>query len=702
MPGIPGFGGGGMQNPAKVENSSALDEDGYETIEVRQPLAGLYDQGNIFAIPNEGLTKALNVTLSSLALEKRPGRVQVGEKLDDVASPPEALLTCHWGYQHVTKCSRDILRVNGQYLMKLINSDPSPANWTWKGAVSGTNPPTAADIIGNGVNLGTAVQKAQRIHYADGGALRRMYEPSDCGSPPSAPKILPWGSILDPLPAPTILDTPALLGGNLTDNRRYSMKYQLIDPDTGFKTSASLVSNVSVLLGVNSPPNTTMLPFTIPAIPTWTPNWSILRVFRSPGAVDPSVPASWKFEMDHEGIARLDIYGHIGGLLRIPDGDLGDLIDEPSGMIPPCRYVLYDPQGDRVVAFGDKDNPNVVYWSEDGNFGNFPTKNQTPPIEDNYGDPLTGGAVLRGRIYLMKQRGGIFVATPDSIGSYSIDKITNAVGCVSFHSIVNRGTRLYWLSFEGAIEFAGDSPVNISDQKIRNLMQRLATSNLYEECYGIEERKSGSQNIIWNVIDPADGLAYHLVFDLSLRAWTIHLAGVGEDAAGGTDRVMWNVLDDDDGDNAMHVYTGDRTGRCFRLGTDTFGAEVWDDNGHDYTFDGRTPWFGNGIDCYVPRYMDFLLAIAPSGVTNGKVRVGLYVDGEPDEKHFREYVIKDSNSSPRLYLRRRFRCDSKRSPCGMFQFAITHTFGGGAVKIPWYQIKLSREERPPRGEEFGE
>jgi hypothetical protein len=680
---------------SKYGYAHSEEEEAYETITVSQPLSGFHALGTPFLVPAEGGEVAMNVTFESLAIEKATGRVQIGDPILVAGSTPGSNLNIHqcmWGYQHVTKAGvRTLIRVNGMQLYKLLDTDPDPNLWRWVGAVSGVIPATADDVLGNGTALGTAVQKNDRIHYADGGLKRLMWIPG----PPS--RIVPWGSDLV-LQAGTITGE-IQTGGFLLSNRRYSFAYQLINADTGFKSALSPASNVVEIAG---PGDQSQLAITIPKVENWTPDWSIIRIARSTGAVPPSDPAAWFTEYDIEGVENLDIYDHMGGILRILDGDLGTEITDTSEMIPRARYVLYDPNGDRCIAFGNPEDPNVMYWSEDGDFGSFPSTNQTAPIEDNDGDPLAGGAVLLGRIYLIKRRRGIFQVTPAFGGGYAVEKITNAVGCVGHHTIVTRGAALYWLSDEGAIEFVGQDPKNISDEKIRMFMRRIATSSKYVNAYACEERRSGSAIIHWEVKDPLDGGIYRLTFDLHLRAWALRrlASGDGVDPNDGLTimaRVLWHVLDDDDGDNSFHIYEGDSDGRCWRLGSDVDGTPVYHNGGADYTFEFKTPWFGNGLDTYVPRFLDFLYAVTPPGLNAGALHVSLYLDGKTAEFHGADYRLYDTDETDRQFLVDRFRCPSLGSPCTMFQFGFRHTSRDGAVKIPWYQVKLSVDAPRLRG-----
>jgi hypothetical protein len=301
---------------SKYGYAHSEEEEAYDTVTVAQPLSGFHALGTPFLVPAEGADVAMNVTWESLCIEKATGRVQIGDAIAVAGSTPGSNLNIHqcmWGYQHITKAGvRTLIRVNGMQLFKLIDTDPDPNVWRWVGAVSGVIPATADDVLGNGVNLGTAVQKNDRIHYADGGLLRRMWIPG----PPS--RIVPWGSDLV-LAAGTITGE-IQTGGFLLSSRRYSFAYQLINADTGFKTSLSPVSNVAQIAGAG---DQSQLAITIPKVENWTPDWSIIRIARSTGAVPPSDPAAWLTEYDIEGVENLDIYDHMGGILRILDGDLG-------------------------------------------------------------------------------------------------------------------------------------------------------------------------------------------------------------------------------------------------------------------------------------------------------------------------------------------------------------------------------------------
>lgn len=685
---------------ANAQRALGLTEDGekgfFEVIEVGAPLAGLYDLGQPFALPPEALARSTNNVFNSLALEKRKGNARIGNGL--------SFLRCEWGGQYQMtypvsppNAHPTHFRVNGGRLYRLVDSTAAPATWTWVGAASGVaDPGTSADDISSSGLLGTAVVRANKLFYASGGTMRKVFLLTGTNA------IVDWGSNVTPT-AGTI-DTEAAVGGFLLSNRRYSFRYQYINTVTGFKTPYAPASNVWLTTNVG---DTVLLNITIPAVAGLDATWSILRIARSPGAVDPAVPAEWKFEKDLTG---QNPAAPVVTTLTIPDGNLGaDSIVDVYPVAPRARYLLYDPNADRLILFGDPTAPNVVYWTEAGNYGNIPPVNQTPPVDDNNLDPLTGGfSGLNGTIYLMKQGAGIYELASTIAGGYAPRKITNAAGCISFHSIVCRGSALYWLSTEGAIEFLGQEPVNISDDRIRRLMAELMASTTTVSrtvnCYGMEVRRPGVAAIDWIVPVPGQlDRSYHIRYDLNLRAWTFL-------DYTGTDKAQWMVYDGDAGYNDARPFTntyenfvGDVDGSVYKLERNGVCEPVYSDAsvfGGNYLWDVRTPWFGNGIDTYIPRYFDFLLGVVPVGLSSGTVRVSLYTDGDETERHFKEFVLRDTTdpkNGKKLYVRERFRMNAEVSRCTMFQIGLKHSVTNGAPVVPWYRILYKIDPCPPRG-----
>lgn len=676
------------------------EEKDFQVITITSPLGGLYDLGNIFPIPADGLTKAQNNTFRRLALEKRPGIKEVGQRLN-------TSIECKWGGQYkmtngasppaaqLTMLRANAVLSTGVLLYKLVDwFSSNPDNWYFVGVCSGDQQGTAADFIASGLNYGTVVVRSGILYYADGGSDRKcfIFTPAT---------IKNWGLNWSTPAAGTIASEATSGDGYLLTGRNYSFKYQVIDEQTGFKSQLSAVSNVfkTTLAG-----DDVTLTGSVPAQGGLPNGTYTVRIWRSTGAVPPSVPASWLFEKDYEGITNLGTTSQTITLNAL-DGDIGPTeATEVYPQAPRGQFVMYDPSGDRALLFGDPTAPNVVYWSEDGNFGNWPPIQQTAPIEDDDGDPLNGGWVgLNGRVFVMKRRRGVYELVQSVNGAYTPQKLTNAFGCWSHFSIACRGTSLYWLTLEGAVEFNGSEIKNISDDKIRRLFEVFAKAESeaidYVPPYAIDQRQPGSPTIEWVVRDPTTQGIYRMIYNIPLQNWTM----MNSDSGIGYN-VQFHARDHvaGVGDGLEHIYLGDSDGRIRRLGSDMDANEIFYDEyqgiQREYTWDVRTAWYGNGLDTHIPRYCDFLMQTVPASEANGDVTVSLYVNGNDTEQHSLAFPIPTTTEFPdQLYVRYRFRCDSKKLPCNMFRFGFKHTVANGHPIIPWMQFKYTVDAPRLRG-----
>lgn len=675
------------------------EEEDFELITISSPIGGLYDIGNIFQVAVNGLSLSQNVTFENLALEKRPGLKEVGQKLTDS-------IRGNWGGQYVMPNDESppveqltMLRANGVFslnsrLFKLVDWESTdPDDWRWKGVISNTEQGTSADNIGDGFGYATVIVQAGRMYYADGGGARKVFIFS--------PKqIVTWGLNVTTPAAGTIASESSGGTGYLLTGRKYSYKYQIISELTGFKSQLSAESNVfeTTLAGDN-----VALAGVVPAQAGLASGTYTVRIARSTGSVPPSPPAAWLFEKDYTGITNLATVP-LNVTLEKFDGDLTQQLTEVYPTAPRGKYVLYDPSGDRAILFGDPENLSVVYWSEDGNFGNWPPVQQTPPIEDDNGDPLNGGFVgLNGRVFIMKRRKGVYELVQTVNGAYSPQKLTNAYGCWSHYSIVNRGTSLYWLTLEGAVEFNGSEFNNISDDKIRRLFETFAKAESeaieFLPPYGIDQRKPGLPTIEWVVRDPTTNGEYRMIYNVRLKNWSLQSSesGIGYS-------VQWLARDAQPGigDGLDHLYISAADGSLRRYGSDMNANVIYYDEQdgieREYTWNPKTVWFGNGIESYIPRYLDFLMKVVPEEEANGQIVVSLYVDGHETPQHQKPYPIPNSTDYPDVqFVPVRFRCDSHKSPCRIFRFGWAHFDADGHPMIPLYQIKYSLVEPRLRG-----
>jgi hypothetical protein len=666
------------------------------SLEIDRPLAGLHDNGSVAGIPNEGATVADNVCFDNNCIEKGQGRTQLGNQIVDT-SPP-GLASCHAGWQYGEVGGRKTMyRVNGIYLYRLRTTTGSPPvestdpdDWVWVGAISGLEDAIESDIIGSGVNLGTFIQWAHRIHYADGGEIRSMFDPTD----EDGPQIGPWGSPFGVLAGANVEGVND--SGSKLNVRRYTFKYTFYDPEVGRESNSSEVSEPADTV-VTSPADTSSVALIIPPNDNWEPNWSTLRIYGSPGAIIPGLdPTEWFLEEEIEGVSNFDIWEHLVWLYK-GDDELDETRPAPddNAMIPRGRYVLISPSGNYVVVFGDPDNPNTYYWSKKGNPWAFPPEQQEDVAPDD-SDELRGGFCILGHIYLLKRNRGIYMLTETGSNGFSKVRLTDDFGCVSHHSIVvAQGTRAYWLSTKGAVEFLGQSPRIISEQ-ISELYERLATSGAFLDAAGIHNRQAKKPIVTWLVRDPDDGLTHHLVYDYQRGAWTYSLPGDPDvDASGVRDRCAWLG---EDGDGTFAVYTGDTTGRCFRLRRSIeaevnsaghlvwSGTDIYTANGYDYEWRFSTPWFGDGITSVIPEEVLWEWESCPDLQDEGLVTVNVYRDGEAVPFDSKAYQLP---AGVKITQAGRHRC--KSGAARRFRIEWVHSVQNGRPKISHYVVGAKPE-----------
>lgn len=631
---------------------------------VRRPAGGLNDAVNLDQASVEDASVSTNVVYDRAAIEKRTGRAQIGQTL---TTHTRCNFLFHYRKKDGTTKLVGVFDAGSGtgYLYWLDPADTSgSADGTWKGVISGATPATSADAFCDGARLGTAVQYAQRIHYCDGGTLKKMFDGSE---------IQDFGILTSTLAAPTF-EGEVLTGGNLLGNMTYKCKYSYRDPDTGFTSNPS---TASAGLLTTTGANTRRIHVKIPANSEWQEDYSTIRLYRTVGD-----GSTYLFDHDVTGIERLDTLDHMVGFLEKADGDLGAAAPSDQSPIPTAKYIVAF--GNRMIAAGDPNAPSTFYYSNDLDPGAWPAAN-AQAVEDNDGNPITGLFVMLGRLYILKQS-GIYMATPTSTEAgiaWRVDTITRDFGCISHHSIVVYNATAYWLDTKGAVEFNGTTPTNISDPRIRDTFTTFAGSTSFAEAYGIHDRQADKQYIRWKVTHPTDGYSRHLIYDVPNRSWTIEDPGDhAGDSSGRKDRVFTLVKDTA---GRFWVYSGDSSGRVFRLRTNASGTTLWADNGVAYTMDWRSPWFGDGRGKHVPHYIDFELEASPSGASTGNLTVSLYMDGETTAERSATYALftQAAGTDPKTKV---FRFNCPVAECRRFQVGFSHSSTAGSVKILRYWV----------------
>lgn len=640
-----------------------------QTADVRAPVGGLVDTPVMELLQDDQATISLNVVYDRLGIEKRLGRIQVA---DVIATDTVCNLVYH--YRNRDDSINLLLRVNDPntfnpgHLYKRVGAN-------WVGFTSGTNPGGATDVISNGNALCTAVQHADDLYIADGGANRWMVRDGTA--------IERWGYNGIALPAGT---NGANMNGSLTAAGVYLWVYTLYNPTLGLETNPSAVSaSFTAAADPNDGKN-----ITVPAlgVGNWDPRFTKIRLYRTTAG-----GGKYLFEKevtivgDPETVAQTST-------LTVSDASLGSEVAFDNDAPPALQYLtLYNKR-----VFGvNPANPSSLLWSKESNPGAWPVVN-AEDVEKDAGDPITGLFVLYGKLYCLKRSAGVFMVVSEGTGAtstFTVVKLTGDFGCISHWSIVVVENWAYWLDPKGAVRFNGSQVENISDQKIRQTFQRFARSTSFgpffssgrpvgPAAFGIHDRRPDKQYVRWILTDPDDGFRYHLIFDVSRQSWFTFVAGtVDAPATGTTDRVA--ALFKDTAGRSW-VITGDETGRAFRLDTDESGNPVYTDNGFPFLFDWASRWFGDGILQMLPLKLFLVLERAATGKKNGPLTVSWGFDGDAtiDPGRTQQVLLKDAVDTVKTIFP--VKLNVGRRWCHRWRFRLQHSAANGDVKIPRFRV----------------
>lgn len=191
---------------------------------------------------------------------------------------------------------------------------------------------------------------------------------------------------------------------------------------------------------------------------------------------------------------------------------------------------VYEGSTDAAAVYTIKDDrdPYEVFWSEPGLPNNWPVTNSLKGVYSKDGKGITGiYAAFESLIIFTRQ--AVWRLTGYDAASFQLQLVTDKAGCVSGHTVVMDGERMYWLGPDAVYGWSGTGdPVDLSEphtadpQVIRGITATMARLSLAHAHRAAAVYDEFNNEIRFHV--PLDGEAtnrYSLV--LSLQTGTFSL-----------------------------------------------------------------------------------------------------------------------------------------------------------------------------------
>jgi hypothetical protein len=166
------------------------------------------------------------------------------------------------------------------------------------------------------------------------------------------------------------------------------------------------------------------------------------------------------------------------GVQSKPFKEDGDVVDEQTSGVKKCNRIRL--HKDRLVLFGDPDEPTQMYFSDLDNPAYFPQVN-TLRFDTGKQEPIT--TVVRLHDYLVVfSKTMIHVLTGRTTEDFSISLINDSIGCVAPRSAVLTGNVITFLSEEGVFSLRPSTfkldQLNVQrvDVKIKNQIKKSSNA----------------------------------------------------------------------------------------------------------------------------------------------------------------------------------------------------------------------------------
>lgn len=180
----------------------------------------------------------------------------------------------------------------------------------------------------------------------------------------------------------------------------------------------------------------------------------------------------------------------------------------------------------QAYVIEDNRDPYEVFWSEPGLPNNWPVTNSLKGVISRDGKGITGlYAAFESLIVFTRQAVWRLSGTGPL---FSVSLVTDKCGCVSGHTVVMDGERMYWLGVDGVYGWDGSGePVSMSspqptDAAVRGIDSTLARLSLGHAHRAVGIHDEHDDEIRWYV--PLDGEStnrYALVLDMQTGAFSL-------------------------------------------------------------------------------------------------------------------------------------------------------------------------------------
>lgn len=175
----------------------------------------------------------------------------------------------------------------------------------------------------------------------------------------------------------------------------------------------------------------------------------------------------------------------------------------------------------------DDRDPYEVFWSEPGLPNNWPVTNSIKGVSSKDGKGVTGiYAAFESLIIFTRQ--AVWRLTGYDNTSFQLQLVSDKCGCVSGHTVVMDGERMYWLGQDGVYGWAGSGePVNLSSPPVEagvvrgigGTMERLTLGYAHRAVAVYDEYEG---EVRFHVpLDGENTNRYSIVLDLQAQAFNL-------------------------------------------------------------------------------------------------------------------------------------------------------------------------------------
>lgn len=134
-----------------------------------------------------------------------------------------------------------------------------------------------------------------------------------------------------------------------------------------------------------------------------------------------------------------------------------------TGPLPSLQGVMFSQTTQRMMWWGDPDQPATVYCSQPGDAGNYLADTGFFQVEEGSGLAVTSVFEYRNQLYVALQR-GLYLITPNDgdPATWSITHVSHHVGCCGPRALAVGTEFVFMIHESGAYVFDGTTPTMVS------------------------------------------------------------------------------------------------------------------------------------------------------------------------------------------------------------------------------------------------